>query len=118
VLTDDLTGPLVAPSRLRGAVGALRGDPAETAVGFVAWGRGVRNNVRLPTVDLADVAPTIASLLGLRLGHDLDGEPILGILRAAVEPPPPGPKRLGQDNDADSRLRELRRSQEDRGVGR
>ena len=118
VLTDALTGPLVAPARVRGAAGVLRGDPAETAVGFVAWGRGVRNNVRLPTVDLVDVAPTIASLLGLRLGRDLDGEPILGILRASVEPPPPGPRRLGQGNDADSRLRELRRSQEGRGVGR
>lgn len=118
LLADDLSGPILAPASVRGAPGILIGGSAESAVGFVAWGRGVRNNVRLPSIDLVDVAPTIATLLGLRLGDDLDGEPILGLLRAAVEPPPPGPKRLGQDRDPESRLRELRREQSERGMGR
>ncbi|CAM9424758.1 unnamed protein product, partial [Discosporangium mesarthrocarpum] len=109
VITDDLAGPLVAPARVRGAPGVLSEPSAETSVGFVAWGRGVRNHVRLPTVDLRDVAPTISALLGLRLDEGVEGEPILGILRAAVEPPPAGPKRLGQDRDPETRLRELRR---------
>ena len=115
VISDDLSGPLIAPAPVRGAAGVLEDSPAETHVGFVAWGRGVRNHVRLPEVDLLDVAPTVAALLGLRLDGDLDGEPLLGILRAAVEPPPSGPKRLGQERDADARLRELRRG---RGEGR
>lgn len=115
VITDDLAGPLIAPAGVRGAPGVLGDALDETSVGFVAWGRGIRNHVRLPFVDLLDVAPTISALLGLRLGDDLDGEPILGILRAAVEPPPPGPKRLGQELDADARLREMRRGRE---VGR
>jgi hypothetical protein len=109
VITDDLSGPSSAPARVRGAPGVLGDLPAETSVGFVAWGRGVRNHVRLPSVDLLDVAPTISALLGLRLESDVEGEPILGILRAAVEPPPSGPRRLGQERDADARLRELRR---------
>ncbi len=108
VIMDDLAGPLLAPARVRGAPGVLGDLPESTSVGFVAWGRGIRNHVRLPTVDLLDVAPTIGALLGLDLGSDVEGRPILGILRAAVEPPPPGPKRLGQDRDADARLRELR----------
>jgi hypothetical protein len=56
------------------------------------------------------VAPTIAILLGLRLDDRLDGEAIVGILRAAaVSKPPPGPKRLGvgSDGDVDRALREL-----------
>lgn len=114
VITDDLSGPLLAPARVRGAPGVLGDLPTETSVGFVAWGRGVRNHVRLPSVDLLDVAPTISALLGLRLGSGVEGEPILGILRAAVEPPPSGPRRLGQDRDADARLREIRRDREAR----
>ncbi|HEB90728.1 MAG TPA: hypothetical protein ENI85_14240 [Deltaproteobacteria bacterium] len=59
---------------------------------------------------MADVAPTVAALLGLRLDRELDGKPILGILRAAVPPPPPGPKRLGVGNegDVDRAIRDLR----------
>jgi hypothetical protein len=63
----------------------------------------------VPSIRLSDVAPTIATLLGLRLGETLAGEPLVGILRAAEPLPPPGPKRLGIDNDADvdRTLREL-----------
>ncbi|MEM9176379.1 MAG: alkaline phosphatase family protein [Myxococcota bacterium] len=114
VLTDDLSGPLIAPAPVRGAPGVLAAASPDTSVGFVAWGRGVRNHVRIPSVDLLDVAPTIAALLGLRLPDDLDGRPMLGLLRAAVEPPPSGPKRLGQDLDADARLRALRRGRGER----
>lgn len=112
LIGDELIGPALRPSDPRGAAGILRTGAAsdrEAAVGFVAWGRGIRKAIQLPTVELVDVAPTIAALLGLRLGDDLDGEPILGILRAAVEPPPAGPKRLGDGMDLDDRLRELRR---------
>jgi arylsulfatase A-like enzyme len=80
----------------------------DASVGFVAWGRGVRNGVQLPELDLLDVAPTIASLLGLRLDDDVAGQPVLGILRSAARPPPPGPKRLGGDQDLDQRLRQMR----------
>lgn len=95
-LDDALTGDLVRTSTNRAAAGLLRlGDERAAAVGFVAWGRGVRSQVRIPTIELVDIAPTIAALLGLRLDEDVEGEALLGLLRAAMTPPPAGPKRLG-----------------------
>ncbi len=102
---NDLVGSALRGSLVRGAPGGLA---REISVGFVAWGRGVRNGVRIPRLELIDVAPTIAALLGLRLDDDVEGEPIVGLLRSSVEPPPPGPKRLGGDRALDDRLRDLR----------
>ncbi|MBJ21427.1 MAG: hypothetical protein GY910_21655 [bacterium] len=111
----ELTGAAIRPAGVRGSAGALRlGGPGEGAVGFVAWGRGIRNRVRLPTLELVDVAPTIAALLGLRLDDKLDGEAHVGLLRAAGSPPPAGPKRLGGESggDVDEALQEMRRGRE------
>lgn len=111
-LADALTGELVGPSVDRGAAGMLRfGDERAAAVGFVAWGRGVRNQLRIPMIDFVDVAPTIATLLGLRLDEDVEGEVHPGLLRAAVEPAPAGPKRLGAESGTSGSeiLRDMRR---------
>ncbi len=108
---NGLSKPMLRPSEDRGVAGAFPfRDPEGSAVGFVAWGRGIRPRVRVPDLDLSDIAPTIATLLGLRLDDDLDGEPVIGILRAAVPVKPlPGPRRLdlGTDGDVDRALREL-----------
>jgi hypothetical protein len=108
---NGLTKPILRPSEIRGSAGAFPfRDPETTGVGLVAWGRGIRPRVRVPDLNLSDVAPTIAKLLGLRLDSELDGEAIVGILRAAVPVKPlPGPKRLGlgTDGDVDRALREL-----------
>ena len=97
-----LMGPLLRPSELRSTAGAFAfREGAGGTVGFVAWGRGVRGQVRVPELALADIAPTIARLLGLRLDDGLDGHPLLGILRASQPLPPPGPKRIGVGNDGD-----------------
>jgi hypothetical protein len=108
---NGLTGPIFRPSEIRAAAGAFPfRDPSTSAVGFVAWGRGIRPQVRVPLLNLSDVAPTIATLLGLRLDPELDGASMIGILRAAVPVKPlPGPKRLdlGTDGDVDRALREL-----------
>ncbi len=111
-LSDDLSGELVRPSVDRGAAGMLRlGNGRAGAVGFVAWGRGVRNQVRIPQIDFVDIAPTIAALLGLRLDDDVEGQAYDALLRASVEPPPAGPKRLGtQSGKSGSEiLRDMRR---------
>jgi len=111
-LSDDLSGALVRPSVERGAPGMLRfGEERASAVGFVAWGRGIRNQVRLPRIEFVDIAPTIAALLGLRLDDDVEGEAYDALLRAAVEPPPAGPKRLGIEPGASGGeiLRDMRR---------
>jgi len=102
VIGQGLVQPAMRTSELRGSAGAFPFiDPELSSVGLVAWGRGVRSRVRLPSFDLTDVAPTISTLLGLRLEDELDGEPVLGLLRAVAPLPPPGPKRLGVDGDAD-----------------
>jgi arylsulfatase A-like enzyme len=121
MIGNELSGPEVRPAAVRATAGALRfGNSRDVAVGFVAWGRGIRNQVRLPTIELVDVAPTIAVLLGLRLGDNLDGEPIYGLLRAETPLPPPGPKRLGSESgeSTDEILREIRRSREERRIER
>ena len=110
VIGNGLAQPASRPSGLRASAGTFPFlDVESSAVGFVAGGRGVRPLVRVPDILLSDVAPTIATLLGLRLNDTLAGEPLVGILRAAEPLPPPGPKRLGIDNDADvdRTLREL-----------
>ena len=107
---NALTGPLLRPSELRSRAGGFPfREGAESAVGFVAWGRGVRQEIRVPELSLTDVAPTIAKLLGLRLDDGLDGRPLVGILRASQPLPPPGPKRIGvgSDGDIERTLREL-----------
>jgi len=102
VIGQGLVQPAMRTSELRASAGAFPFiDPELASVGLVAWGRGVRSRVRLPSFDLTDVAPTISTLLGLRLEDELDGEPVLGLLRAVAPLPPPGPKRLGVDGDAD-----------------
>lgn len=120
---NGLTRPTLRPANNRASPGALWyvDDPANAVgaaasrglrgepVGFVAWGRGIRARVRVPELDIVDVAPTIAALLGLRLEGAIDGTALFGILRAKIPPPPPGPKRLGvgRDGDVDGTLRDL-----------
>jgi hypothetical protein len=107
---NGLTGPLLRPTELRSSAGGFPfREAGEGAVGVVAWGRGVRGPLRVPELLLADVAPTIARLLGLRLDDPLDGRAIVGILKASQPLPPPGPKRLGvgTEGDIDRTLRDM-----------
>jgi hypothetical protein len=68
------TGPLVMPSRDRGAHGYLPDVPEMRAAFFIA-GPGVPAGRLLGEIDMRDVAPTLAGLLGVRLpsaeGRDL-----------------------------------------------
>jgi hypothetical protein len=110
VIGNGLGQPAFRPAQQRASAGTFPFlDLESSSVGFVAWGRGIRARIRMPSLELADVAPTIATLLGLRLDEDLAGAPLEGILRAAEPLPPPGPKRLGvgSDADIDRTLREL-----------
>ena len=105
---NALVGPLLRPAELRSSAGGVvrdgdgRSSEAGGAVGFVAWGRGVRERVRMPDLALVDIGPTIARLLGLRLDEGLDGRAMIGILRASQPLPPPGPKRIGLDRGGDA----------------
>jgi len=77
-IDDDPGSPLVGPAPIRGSWGHVSGGAAP-APGFVAWGRGVRSGVRIPSMKQTDVAPTVAVLLGFGLGG-LDGQPVAGAL--------------------------------------
>ena len=84
VFGDGLrAGEDVVASGARGAWGALAAGPSD-ALGFVAWGAGVREGIRIPELRQTDVAPTVARLLRLGLGA-ADGRPLVG----ALLPPPP-----------------------------
>jgi len=63
---DSAGGPLLRPATRRAAGGYLepRSDPGP---GLVAYGQGVRRNLRIPEIDQLDVAPTLAMLRGLEL---------------------------------------------------
>ncbi len=75
---NSASRPVLRPAATRGAWGYLP-NRAEMDAGFVAWGRGIRVGVRIPHMQLADVAPTVAQLLGVDLG-DVEGRTLVGAL--------------------------------------
>jgi len=54
------------PGISSGGHGYLNSDPEACAM-FLAWGYGIRPGARVGQVDMTDLAPTIAALLGLRM---------------------------------------------------
>lgn len=61
--TDDTSGPAV-----REGTGGGHGyfpDLPNVQTGFVAWGAGVAQQKHMPTMQLIDVAPTVAALFGV-----------------------------------------------------
>jgi hypothetical protein len=71
-------GQLLQSTQRQGLGGYLPSHP-ESAVGFVAFGAGIRPGARIDRMSQIDVAPTAASLLGLEL-PGADGSPLAGIL--------------------------------------
>ena len=78
VLSNLVSGATVEATGFRGGGGYLPTGP-ESRVGFVAWGAGILNRVRLPEMLQVDVGPTAAALLGISLAG-ADGKPVVGIL--------------------------------------
>jgi predicted AlkP superfamily pyrophosphatase or phosphodiesterase len=81
VLDARLSPPFAAP-HARAAGHGYAPDTPGMETGLVLWGRGVRAGTILNETQTIDVAPTIASLLGLEL-PDADGRPIAGALEPA-----------------------------------
>ncbi|MFP6654303.1 MAG: nucleotide pyrophosphatase/phosphodiesterase family protein, partial [Myxococcota bacterium] len=49
---NGLMKPILRPAGFRGSAGAFPFlDPQESSVGFVAWGRGIRPRIRVPSLD-------------------------------------------------------------------
>jgi hypothetical protein len=76
---DDRLGAPLAPARSRAAGGYLRESP-DQRTGFVAFGRGVRRGLDVPRMSQLDVAPTLATLLGVPL-EPTAGRALVGLLR-------------------------------------
>jgi predicted AlkP superfamily pyrophosphatase or phosphodiesterase len=81
VLDGRLAPPFAQP-HARAAGHGYRPDTPGMETGLIAWGAGVRGGWVLPVTNTIDVAPTIASILGLDL-PDADGKPIAGIFKPA-----------------------------------
>lgn len=78
IFDDGFAGSLIAPALQRAAGGYAPGEPG-MATGLVAFGAGLRPNVRVPEMRQIDVAPTLARLLGVAL-PDADGQALFGVL--------------------------------------
>lgn len=78
MFSKSLDGDFVRPAPIKGNHGFLP-TRAGMHTGFVAAGRGVKKGVQLGLIQLVDVAPTVAELLGLRL-EDADGRVLNEIL--------------------------------------
>jgi hypothetical protein len=76
--SDAVRAPLLQPSFGRAGWGHLP-ERVEMDAGFVAWGPGLRERVRVPAMRQEDVAPTLAPLLGLPL-EEPDGRALVGVL--------------------------------------
>ena len=77
VLDARLAPPFAQP-HARAAGHGYRPDRSGMETGFIAYGAGVRGGWVLPVTNTIDIAPTIATLLGLDL-PDADGKPIVGV---------------------------------------
>ncbi|HUI06508.1 MAG TPA: ectonucleotide pyrophosphatase/phosphodiesterase [Verrucomicrobiae bacterium] len=66
MFVDATTGEFVRPAPVKGNHGYLPEKP-EMRTGFLAAGRGIKTGVVLDTIRLADVAPTVAELLGINM---------------------------------------------------
>ena len=68
----------IVPTAARGAHGYLPTRPA-MHTGLIASGPGIRKGVQVPLARQIDIAPTVASLLGLEMA-DIEGAAMVGIL--------------------------------------
>jgi predicted AlkP superfamily pyrophosphatase or phosphodiesterase len=78
VFSEATGSPLLVPAPVESAGGYQATLPAMTT-GFVAWGPGLRNGLRVPAMWQEDVAPTVARWLGVPFGP-VDGRVLVGLL--------------------------------------
>jgi predicted AlkP superfamily phosphohydrolase/phosphomutase len=71
-----VTGQLIRPAK--GGTHGYYPDFKEIQTGFVAWGAGINKGVVINEMNLMDVAPIVARLLGLEFG---EGKVVEGILK-------------------------------------
>jgi predicted AlkP superfamily pyrophosphatase or phosphodiesterase len=84
--SGSATGDVLAPSRERGMHGYRPEEPAMYS-GFVAHGPSFARSLRVPLVRMLDVAPTLAAVLGVDLGPQIEGVAVAGLLVAPASTP-------------------------------
>ena len=89
LIAKPVRGLQVQTIALRARGGFLPTQPG-SEVGFVAWGSGVREGVRVPRMSQLDIAPTVAAWLGIGL-DDAEVGPLIGILGATPPRSQEGP---------------------------
>lgn len=72
-------GELITPVTEGGSHGYLNSDDEMQAI-FIAWGAGIRRGVKLDAIRNVDLAPTIATLLGLQM-KNVEGHVLKEILQ-------------------------------------
>ncbi|HSI12232.1 MAG TPA: ectonucleotide pyrophosphatase/phosphodiesterase [Chthoniobacter sp.] len=79
--SDSLAGDLVVTPKTEEVKGTHGYDPNQDGLHgtFVAWGAGINAGAKLGTINNTDVAPTIVTLLGLKM-PDSDGQVLESIL--------------------------------------
>ena len=81
MFSDSVAGNVAVTAPAATTKGSHGYDPNEPMMHatFVAWGAGIRPGVKLGTIANTSIAPTIATLLGLKMGNT-DGQPLTTIL--------------------------------------
>lgn len=79
MFSGSLTGRFLRGASLRGQHGYLPSAPA-MKTGFIATGAGIQEQVVIEEMELIDVAPTVAALLGIRMPFT-DGRVLREILK-------------------------------------
>lgn len=87
VFEEAASGEMLRAAAVRGAGGYVSSDPT-LFPGFAAWGRGIRQGIRIPAMRQTDVAPTLALLLGVKL-ENTEGRALVGLFEPAALAPAP-----------------------------
>lgn len=82
--------PVIVSETYLGTHGYQASDPELEGI-FLACGYGIKSGTQLPKISNLNIAPTIATLLGLTM-PPMDGKPLLEILDPKLLPSSPTPK--------------------------
>lgn len=78
----EYRGDVIRPARNRGAHGQLPSRPALRA-SLILSGAGIRRGARAAVVNMTDIAPTVAAVLGVNLSVPPYSRPLLSLLQTS-----------------------------------
>ncbi|HXF04795.1 MAG TPA: ectonucleotide pyrophosphatase/phosphodiesterase [Blastocatellia bacterium] len=78
----EYRGEVIRPARNRGAHGQLPSRPVVRA-SLILAGAGIRRGARVPVVNMTDIAPTVAAVLGIKLAVPPYSQPLTALLESS-----------------------------------